>query len=294
MGTCPLVLATHQKRIRVRGIADIRDASYPSTSPPLRHKAFIVALILTLLTSVFGREAAGFQLDVHSEITKEALQKMNIAADALEDIQNSVALVDAPLWGEFSDATAHCDDEELPKCFRRVIDKRKHILNLLKTKAPEGDRAREALGQALHTIQDFYSHSNWVHNPGPNKKSINTDFGFNLPTKLPGNLPMCLEAGVREGNHVLTKYGLTEITTGYFRIGGIPANKCNHGGLIYGGINKDQSNGKDDKLFSEARRLAVLATRTFVVQILQEVHQDKKAIRSLLCKSNANCTFPQD
>ena len=26
------------------------------------------------------------------------------------------------------------------------------------------DQARKALGQALHTIQDFYSHSNWVEN----------------------------------------------------------------------------------------------------------------------------------
>ncbi|KAM7202560.1 hypothetical protein V8F20_004349 [Naviculisporaceae sp. PSN 640] len=57
-------------------------------------------------------------------------------------------------------APAHCDDEQIGACQRRLQDMRDKILRDLQT----GDvgRARNNLGRALHTLQDFYSHSNWI------------------------------------------------------------------------------------------------------------------------------------
>lgn len=235
--------------------------------------------------------AFGFMNDEggHRGITRDALkslivdlasEKRTFSPDALHEIQSSVVFVDNVIVGEFGDAVAHCDDETLPECFQRVIDKREKVLNLLKRGTPDGKQARKVLGQALHTIQDFYSHSNWVHNPGPNKGDINRDFGVTGPKKTLGtDRATCIEGGLFEGNHVLTGDGITEITTGYFRKGGVPANKCNHGGPVYGGINKD---ARDKQFFPKAREFAVQATRVFVEQIFQDLQKDEAALRTLL------------
>lgn len=248
-------------------------------------------LTFILIAICWANSAFGFMNndDGHRGITNEALGSISVdladtkrgfSPKALDEIQSSIAGVDLPIWGEFSDAVAHCDDETLPACFQRVVDKKKQVLDLLKGARPDGKQARRILGQALHTVQDFYSHSNWVHEPGPNKNDINRELGVAWPNKkLGGDRATCIEGGVFEGNHILVGDGLTEITTGYFRKSGIPANKCNHGGPLYGGINKDAA---DTQFFKKARGLAVTATRVFVKQIFQELKKNEKAVHVLL------------
>lgn len=254
-------------------------------------------LMLALVVILSTNPAFGFLNDKHGHpsITHDALssltinlsgKKLGFSPNALQEIKSSVVGVDSPIWGEFSDSKAHCDDETLEECFQRVANLKLQILNLLKGTRPAGERARTILGQALHTIQDFYAHSNWVHNPGPNKKEIHRGFGKKWGDDSVGEWPKkklgatCVEAGLFEGNHILTGEGLTEITTGYFRKSGIPANKCNHGGPIYGGINKDSEDKK--QLFYDARKLAVDATRVFVEQIVQEITSNEIAVRAFL------------
>ena len=62
--------------------------------------------------------------------------------------------------GEAENSNAHCDDENISGCQKRLQD----FQNDIKTLLEDGDvgRARNKLGRALHTLQDFYSHSNWV------------------------------------------------------------------------------------------------------------------------------------
>lgn len=55
---------------------------------------------------------------------------------------------------------AHCDDESLQLCHERLKSNLTVIRTLLK--AGNVGQARDNLGRMLHTLQDFYSHSNWI------------------------------------------------------------------------------------------------------------------------------------
>ena len=75
------------------------------------------------------------------------------------DFQRNVAVVD------FDENTkdlpyAHFDAETFKESNQRVIEYTKRIYKHLDAK--EYHQARKLTGQILHTIQDFYSHSNWV------------------------------------------------------------------------------------------------------------------------------------
>ncbi|HEU4386744.1 MAG TPA: hypothetical protein VFV34_03025, partial [Blastocatellia bacterium] len=152
--------------------------------------------------------------------------------------------------------------------------------------------ARERLGRALHTIQDFYSHSNWVElgnsspHPGLGRRgnSINP-----LPRTTPtcqnctGGLPPVLCPNC--GNNLIT----SGLTSGYY--GGEdppfdvkPAGKCSHGGLTDGsasgffgeGINKDSIDcefSPHNALHSSAASVAGEATKQFIRDIKAKVTQ---------------------
>src|SRR5437867_4202137 len=93
-------------------------------------------------------------------------------------------------------------------------------------KALSGEEARAQLGRALHTLQDFYAHSNWVNSPGPGNTSFNSTLGVGLVPRLTLSDSTCIDDFL---DNMLTGKGLTNITTGYF--GGIepPPSKCAHG-----------------------------------------------------------------
>lgn len=55
---------------------------------------------------------------------------------------------------------AHFDAEKFAESNNRVISFRQKIMTALASK--DYNTARSLSGQVLHTIQDFYSHSNWV------------------------------------------------------------------------------------------------------------------------------------
>jgi Heterokaryon incompatibility protein Het-C len=136
-------------------------------------------LITTLLQSIFAFNPnfplSGFGLlgKPHFEITKDAItsrykpyfgittpaRSMKLARAEIED---GAAIVDKhgePL-SEAENPTCHFDDEQFEASKYRLIAKKVDIANLLKI--DEVSLAREMLGRALHTLQDFYSHSNWL------------------------------------------------------------------------------------------------------------------------------------
>ena len=68
------------------------------------------------------------------------------------------------LW-ELTNPVAHCDDEKIANCSERIRGLRETIVSLLKSHVASGSKlnlghARGNLGKALHTLQDFYAHSN--------------------------------------------------------------------------------------------------------------------------------------
>lgn len=139
--------------------------------------------------------------------------------------------------------------------------------------------ARSSLGQVFHTLQDFYSHSNWVElgNTAPYSTLIRPDQSF---VNLAGpSTPTCRNCtgGNCENNLLpeLMKQGL--LTSGYFSISSSakPSGKCSHGGSFdrtskrdpVGGINKDEVRSSHGSLHHKAAGLAVNAT----VELLEDI-----------------------
>lgn len=55
---------------------------------------------------------------------------------------------------------AHFDNEEVVQSNQRLLTERLKVLSALNNDDMAG--ARDLTGQLLHTLQDFYSHTNWV------------------------------------------------------------------------------------------------------------------------------------
>ncbi|XP_017292675.1 von Willebrand factor A domain-containing protein 7 isoform X2 [Kryptolebias marmoratus] len=128
------------------------------------------------------------------------------------------------------------------------------------------------LGEISHTLQDFYSHSNWVEmgNKLPNSNLIraNTRIG-NIAEQ---SRATCLNCdGDDCSNNILDDILQEKIlTSGYFRLflPSKPKGKCSHGGFLdathntepKGGINKDTLTSEHGHLHSQAANIAVAAT----------------------------------
>ncbi len=219
-------------------------------------------------TAEYGH--VGICRDAITPITRTASsgETLRFSARAIEEIRDATAGVDEIFSdrGEFDTPAAHCDDELLPACSQRMMNIRDNIINNLKNEATrDGAEARAQLGRALHTLQDFYSHSNWVNNPGPANTAFNADLGRRTVAALPLATATCIDD---TSDGTLTGAGLTDITTGHFSLlpgGEPPAGKCSHGKFFGAGIHKDKP-GRPFHVPARAR--AVGGTADFVNQIL--------------------------
>uniref|UniRef100_A0A673CEV3 von Willebrand factor A domain containing 10, tandem duplicate 1 n=1 Tax=Sphaeramia orbicularis TaxID=375764 RepID=A0A673CEV3_9TELE len=138
---------------------------------------------------------------------------------------------------------------------------------------------RLVLGQVCHTLQDFYSHSNWVElgNKSPYAALIKPD--QTLENLAGPSVPTCRNCtdGNCENNLLpdLQQQGL--LTSGYFNLFSSekPAGKCSHGGSFdktsrkdpIGGISKDDTGSSHGSLHHQAADLAVNAT----VELLEDI-----------------------
>ncbi|KAM9348879.1 von Willebrand factor A domain-containing protein 7-like [Symphorus nematophorus] len=179
----------------------------------------------------------------------------------------------------FNEARYHFDDE-------RFSDGRKIITDgLLAVKASNKREnfvvARETLGRILHTLQDFYSHSNWVEmeNKLPNSNLIRSDTSIgNIAAE---NRATCRNCDGNDCTNNILEDILQEkiLTSGYFGllpfISTKPAGKCSHGGKFdrtkgiepKGGINKDDLTAEHGYLHRQAANMAIAATR----ELLEDV-----------------------
>jgi hypothetical protein len=171
-----------------------------------------------------------------------------------EKIADSTAETDDPASGLAKKPNYHCDDEQLTECSHTVkSDTDAGVKNIQQA---EYDQARSTIGHVVHTLQDFYSHSNWVEMYGAtvSNEMGNSDFFINVDLAEP-NESTCTHSELIEwvgtvgfcaamDTNNLTTHNLT---SGYYKGNGskIPSgvNKCFHGGSFDGygkqGINKD-------------------------------------------------------
>ncbi|CAF3622581.1 unnamed protein product [Rotaria sp. Silwood1] len=71
---------------------------------------------------------------------------------------------------------AHFDNELFINASKRILQFRQIIINNTLDDSEDLTNVRQLLGQSLHTLQDFYSHSNWVE---MGKTDINELIGIN-------------------------------------------------------------------------------------------------------------------
>ncbi|KAM4595726.1 von Willebrand factor A domain-containing protein 7 [Fundulus diaphanus] len=139
--------------------------------------------------------------------------------------------------------------------------------------------ARETLGRVLHTLQDFYSHSNWVElgHTEPYDNLIKPDQPLENLADL--NTPTCRDCSSGTCPNQILSNILNEkkLTSGYMGIFSSqkPKGKCSHGGasdltstvIPRGGISKDERR-QDNKAFHDAAVKAAIAAS---LQLLNDI-----------------------
>lgn len=146
------------------------------------------AVYLILLGFLVG-PVMGFKPAIHQQITTEALsdsalartdpvtgQTLQFTNQAMADVSLAnyqtdcgTGLLTSPLCICYScqtDSSRHFDDEAFDVSTARLITLKQGIIANITSASPDGATARRDLGFALHTIQDFYAHSNWVEAGG--------------------------------------------------------------------------------------------------------------------------------
>ena len=234
-------------------------------------------IILEVLQSLEVKTKEGYILKFSERARREVIE----AAEAVDYVRGDKA--------EFiGHPEAHCDDETLVQCSQRIIDLKNAVIEQL-TKDEKPSQARAELGRALHTLQDFYAHTNWVNVPGPAKTTINMELGRNKIATLGADMNTCVDD---VWDNTLVDEGLRYITSGYFALrpgAEPPSGKCAHGWGDWRNEPYDTGAGINKcypvrRFFAEARNLAKLATVDFINQVLESpgIIGDTLIIQSLL------------
>ena len=255
--------------------------------------AFKVAFV-----SVVGLNLMGSPY--HEIITESALTFLEIPLSFGKKVSfdlntaSLVALANAETDSEFWDIPAvHFDNEEMFYASKRLIDLRASIV----ARATAGEYAvsRKLLGQALHTLQDFYAHSTWVDRGETGLAPLGRQF-LSFPNRQTQN---CTIGSIVAG---------APLSSGYFNLSQVvpsllwwtnqylfeplwPSNKCIHGGNTGAGIHKDDPS---KALFTIAANQAIRATRQYTADIVDDLRKlppddADKAICGLAGVDPKNC-----
>ncbi|XP_033995612.1 LOW QUALITY PROTEIN: von Willebrand factor A domain-containing protein 7-like [Trematomus bernacchii] len=171
-------------------------------------------------------------------------------------------------------------DEEMFVQGRKIITEGIRVIKA-NNKQDNFEAARQKVGEILHPLQDFYSHSNWVElgNIFPNPNLIRSDTSIgNIAEESRATCRNCDGDDCR--NNILEdiiEEGI--LTSGYFGLVPIvstkPKGKCSHGGPVdqtsntepKGGINKDTLDSSHGHLHMTAANMAVAATSELLEDI---------------------------
>jgi len=239
-----------------------------------------------------------FKVPIHLEITKTVLggisktvgsQTYKFTDKAIQEVmkanQDTDQCISCQLHSEY-----HFDDQNFAGGSQRLVDLKNQILSDLSGSSPNGPKAREHLGQALHTLQDFYAHSTRVE---LGQSSYDSMVGVSM-FNGPGTVQTCPSDPA-----VLGGAGLSSVTSGYFPLpqpctSSIPTGKCRHGndeslgGILStcNGINKDAPSRPN---YQAAHDLAVTATNRFVTDLIlndTSITNNAKAVKALMGIAN--------
>jgi hypothetical protein len=192
---------------------------------------------LFLALGLAAAAVSGFDVETHRDITKQALAmaRYPFTASSILEVQNANQCIDTgptestpdqPCVPEaicaecqFSLAHHHFDNESFLKGSQWIVGLRDQVV----VEAGQGHyvQARKLLGFALHTLQDFYAHSNWVNLGNTAIFASLLDLSNYRGGSSPSNPPLSLP-GVPNGpgpcvfNDSATYSGQRVLTSGYF------------------------------------------------------------------------------
>ncbi len=193
------------------------------------------------------------------------LVKSSKFKDAVKEIEYANADVDNHFKKESKIAAAHFDGEQFREGSLRLICLKKQVISLIKNAGDnevEYIKARKEAGRLLHTLQDFYSHSNWIEAGNNDPLSILGDKIISDNEIAGADEKTCRDCTSAGKRHIIglgdddcnnNLLNTKKLTSGYY--GGqdvakpVGVGKCSHGGFLdksrkldsKGGINKDSS-----------------------------------------------------
>jgi len=206
--------------------------------------------LLQIAALLWAPNAWAFKQGYHEQITEAILLGRGFDADSADEAGDSNYWTD--VFESTSDA-AHGDNNQLGAASARMRQKRTEIGDALNR--CERRSALDRLGEALHTVQDVYSHSNSIDN------------GFPIPD------PLSLANGT--ANCALPNFAPGGLISGYFSVGGfmtfnqcrgIPANMCCHRDL-----NKDAPGENNGARHTPALNAARGGTQTYLDGLEQDI-----------------------
>ena len=249
-----------------------------------------------------GLVVGGFGNWSHEHITENAIWSLlgefgftsstQLSRDALDNIAKANGTTD--LDEERKWAYPHFDGENFYHSQER-LKAAKNKIDQLMSISPSGRQVAEAqyyLGRALHTLQDFYSHSNWAEqHPSTNPIEIFHAVGdLNVTMQgLPENEKTCKTCTRNNCDQCedILDIPQFQLTTGYYHGDKDrptkPPGKCSHGGVVAGifedktgdgskrsGINKDTRDctaSPHEQFHHTAAAQAIEATKEYMKEV---------------------------
>lgn len=308
---------------------------------PMKKFTASVLLVIFAASSAFG-----FKIDfltkkgepIHEGITDVALRSLPIrlgnwtnvtfSDDAIKYVAEKNTENDEK---NFDVPALHFDEERFSESNDLLIGFKSKVVDLLlklNAKPADIDKARTALGNALHLVQDFYAHSNWVENKKTNPLLMLPRLGH------PAAFAQWQMLGVHYEDFQTTacvknSYAPgSPLTTGYYTwamhdlgyqnaatdtqaerdalglytdewVKAVPdltwqTGRCIHGGDTGPGMNHDHE-GREN--FAEARAYAIQASQSYLQDVFLEIrsrggNSADQAICALLGSKDVACTQP--
>ncbi|KAL7863614.1 hypothetical protein SRHO_G00125980 [Serrasalmus rhombeus] len=162
----------------------------------------------------------------------------DLSASKFRELLNEIITENILIERDQAFSSAHHFNDEAIEKGRDIITQG---VSLVKASLQQGDleAARRALGAVTHTLQDFYSHSNWFElgNLDPYPNLLRPDLP--LQNLADANTPTCNDCQEKVCPNVILPEILSKntLTSGYLI--STPQGKCNHGDRTRGGISKD-------------------------------------------------------
>ncbi|KZW98367.1 hypothetical protein JL49_23720, partial [Pseudoalteromonas luteoviolacea] len=214
-----------------------------------------MALLLLALTST---QTLAFKQGIHENITNSVLKKEGFHSGSTDEVSDSNYYTDV---AEPHVEAAHADNNVLDLASTRLTEKTNEIITALES--CDKRRALDALGEALHTVQDIVSHSNSVDN----NHNIDDMFALQNGAKF-----HCDQDNNFAPDGLVTGYfslsGFLSLKPGITQCTGMPDGECCHKFL-----NKDNDSQPNGDSFVAAKEAAEALTQKFLDNLYQKIEQ---------------------